>query len=136
MEFFEILAEFRRSRRLIPELIATIEREGGDVLEYRPISRVVPSPFEGFRVYPNLYEFRVRYAVRRGRWYIRTSGDRCFPDWVWADDDGDLSPIVERNHLIAAPNVRAVSWLTDWLLIGSMILAGLLAVISIYLAFF
>ncbi len=135
-ELFQLYRKYRRSKEEPAELIAFIEAEGGEVLEHRAISRVVPAAFSALRILPMLYEFRVQYGCRQGWWYVRTTEDRFSTDWTWADDDGVESPVVDRPHEHAAAGAFSVGWLYDSLLVGGMIVIGVGGASAIYWKFF
>jgi len=135
-ELLEVYRKFQRAKRESGEVVEIIEAEGGEVLENRAISRVVPAVFSGLRIYPMLYEFRVHYGTRHGYWYVRTSEDRFTTDWTWADSDGIDSPVVERPHELAPLGVYSVGWLYDSLLVGGLMVFGVGGAIAVYWNFF
>lgn len=135
-ELFDIYSQYKRSRKEPPEITAMINAEGGEVLEYRHISRLVKSPFQGLRAYGIIYEFRVQYGNRRGFWYVRTSRDKDLTDWVWLDIDGDETLPVEKKFACVISDVHAVGWWADMVFILSIILTALLVATVIYLVYF
>lgn len=71
----------------------------------------------------------MQYGDRRGLWYVRTSGDKGPYDWAWIDDDGNETLPVVRDNACVARDVRAVSWLADWILVA---LLPLIAIVICY----
>ena len=113
-----------------------IETEGGNVLEYRQISRLINSPFKNLRIFPILYEFRVQYGNRQGHWYVRTSADNGNYEWAWIDSDGYESLPVAKDHACAARDVRPIGWLVDSIVVFGLISLGLLVCIVVFLVLF
>ena len=122
----------RRSRVEPPVLRAVIETEGGQVLESRQLSSFRRSPFRGLRAYPVVYEFRVRYGVRRGRWYVRTSRGSPDYDWVWSDDDGRGDLPLARPGAFVDNEVVPVGWYESAYVVFGLIAAGLVAGVAVY----
>ena len=135
-ELLDLYNQCRRAKKEPAQIESLIEAEGGEVLEHRQVSRLIPSPFGSLRVLPMLYEFRVQYGYRRGHWYVRTSGDNGPYDWAWVDGDGNETLPVAKEHACVAGDVRAVGWLADWVIVIGSIAFGLLACIGIYLLLF
>jgi len=121
----KILLDIRKRGKNEPiQLLQKLNEHGAEVLELRQISRLVPNPFSGLRLYPILYEIKTRHTNRRGFWFVRTGDDGHPPDWRWSDSDGyNSSPIPSLGPSVES-NVEPVSWLYDSVLIGGMILVS------------
>lgn len=121
---YDAIAAHRRGNRESSGLERQIASWGGNVLEHRRISRLVPSPFPGYRAYPNLHEFRVTHGLRRGRWFVRTSSDNYPEEWAWCDDDHYTTLPINHDYATVANNVHVVGWIEDSLLVGCVIIIG------------
>ncbi len=132
----KVLIDKRRRGKNEPvQLVQKLKEYGAEVLELRQVSRLVPDPFSGLRLYPILYEIKTRYANRRGFWYVRTGDDGHLPDWRWSDSDGyNTSPIPSLGPSVES-SVEPISWLYDSVFIGGMILVGVPMALYIALQF-
>ncbi len=137
-ELFDLYARYKRGKEEPAQIALMIESEGGEVLEHRQVSRLVPSPFKGLRVFPLLYAFRVRYGSRRGCWYVRTSGDKGGYEWAWVDFDGyETLPVVKPYaYACVARDVRVVGWVADWIVVLGSIGLGVLVFVVIFWVWF
>lgn len=135
-QVWSLWALARRSRAEPPVLRAVIETEGGQVLESRQLGGFRRSPFRGLRVYPVVYEFRVRYGVRRGRWFVRTSRGSPDDDWVWFDEDGKNDLPVARPGAIIDNDVVPIGWYESAVIVFGLIAAGLVAAVAVLWFFF
>ncbi len=135
MDIFDLYALYQRSRHEPNEIIEQIESDGGQVLERRLVSRIVPSPFRNLRPFPLLYEFRVRYPDRNGSWFIRTTPGGM-AEWVWMDDDGYDSLPIPGIDAGTARDLQPISYRRDAVITLGLIGGGLAACIAIYWHFF
>jgi hypothetical protein len=130
----KILLDKRRRGKTEPQqLIHRLNASGSEVLELRQVSRLVPNPFSGLRLFPILYEIKTRHMKRRGIWYVRTGDDGHPPDWRWNDGDGyDTSPVPSIGPAVKT-HIEPISWLYDSIFIGGLILFGLSSTLYITL---
>lgn len=135
-EIIDMYKVYRRGQREPAEISSAIEAEGGQVLEQRRVSRLVPSPFHGLRAFPLLHEFRVRYPNREGHWYVRTGPVGQAMEWVWLDGEGRDTLPVSRDDAEIINELHVVGMAADAVIVLSMISAGVILCIAIYLAFF
>jgi hypothetical protein len=135
LEIKVMLDKHKRGKAEPLALAQQLETRGSQVLEWRQISRIVPNPFPGLRLYPILYEIKASHGQRRGTWFVRTGDDGNPPDWLWSDDHGyDTSPLPELGPA-ASTQLQPISWGYDSVLIGGSILIGVPLVIYIALDF-
>jgi hypothetical protein len=125
----------RRGKKEPAQISAMIENEGGDVLEFRHVSRLKHSPFKNVRIHPMLYEFRVQYGIRKGHWYVRTSGDNGDYEWAWMDGDGYETLPVARNNACLIADAQPVGLLIDSFVVIGVITLGVLGGIAAILVF-
>jgi len=132
-ELYDAIAAHRRGNRESLELERQIISWGGNVLERRRISRLVPSPFPGYRLHLNLHEFHVAHRLRRRRWFVRTSSDDDPEERAWCDDDRDTTLPISDDYATVANDVHVVGWTEDALLIGFILIVGVGASLSVAL---
>ncbi len=133
LELLDLYAKHKRGKTEPAGIHAAIESWGGNVLEYRQVSRLVNSPFTGLRIFPIFYEFRTDHKSRRGCWLVRTSADGTPPDWAWLDLDDYGSLPIDHPHACVARNTVAVGWTADSFIVGGAILVGVAACIAMAL---
>lgn len=122
---------FRRCRREPSDIRSFIESEGGIVIATRQLGAVRPSPFEGLRPYPILWEARVRYGNHLGRWLVRTSrGSGCF-DWVWCDEYGENDLPVERPGAIVDNEVTPIGYAFEATIVFGVVLIGVGGILAL-----
>ncbi len=132
-ELLDLYAKYKREKKEPKQISSMIETEGGSVLEYRQISRLINTPFKNLRIFPILYEFRVQYGNRQGHWYVRTSADNGSYDWAWMDADGYETLPVVKGHACVVRDVQSVGWLVDLIVVFGLISLGLLVGIAVFL---
>ena len=117
-----IRKRYQRSKSDPEVLRSELISQGVNVLELRPIARLIPDPFHGIRFLPALYEIRADFNGRRGFWYARTASDSAPIDWVWQDIDGyETSPRPDLGPAFQG-RLKAVTWTHDFLLVGFAVL--------------
>jgi hypothetical protein len=126
----------RRSREEPVIITSIIEAEGGEVITSCQLGTFKRSPFRGIRLYPIIYEFRVRYGQRHGRWFIRTSRESPDFDWVWCDEYGYTTLPVERSEASVDNTAAPVSYLSHSITVFGLIALGVVVGIAIIWLFF
>ena len=126
----------RRGHDEPPVIKSVIEAEGGDVLEFRQLGGFKRSPFHGLRLSPIIYEFRVQYGHRCGRWFVRTSKGSASFEWVWSDEDGCEGLPVHRDGAVVDNEAIPVGWFESAIVVFGLISIGLLMCIAVYWLYF
>ena len=131
LELIDAIRSHIRGTREQSTLATTIKSWGGDIVESRRISRLVKTPFPGYRTYPNLHEFKTKHGSRQGYWFVRTSNDGNPFEWAWLDSHGYDSLPVDVPGACVLSDVNVTGWLEDSILVFGLIVVGVSATIVI-----